>query len=123
MTIQDVSFETLHRQCSIQHQKKECNIPCIYYIIKISSYIISFYIPYIWNIQFMSKKKLSSGINCNLFLFTACPENPDLLVILLGVMGGIVAIGIILLILWKLLTAMVVSINSHIILTEWTEFT
>jgi hypothetical protein len=56
-------------------------------------------------------------------LFTACPENPDLLVILLGVMGGIVAIGIILLILWKLLTAMVVSINSHIILTEWTEFT
>jgi hypothetical protein len=65
----------------------------------------------------------SSGINCNLILFTACPENPDLLVILLGVMGGIVAIGIILLILWKLLTAMVVSINSHIILTEWTEFT
>ena len=61
----------------------------------------------------MSKKRLSSGINCNLFLFTACPENPDLLVILLGVMGGIVAIGIILLILWKLLTAMVVSINSH----------
>ncbi|CAB4012482.1 integrin beta-1, partial [Paramuricea clavata] len=36
-----------------------------------------------------------------------CPKDPDLLVIVLAVMSGIVAIGIILLILWKLLTTMV----------------
>jgi hypothetical protein len=37
-----------------------------------------------------------------------CPEGPDVLLIVLAVIGGIVGIGIILLILWKLLTAMVV---------------
>ncbi|XP_028399504.1 integrin beta-2-like isoform X1 [Dendronephthya gigantea] len=36
-----------------------------------------------------------------------CPEGPDVLLIVLAVIGGIVGIGIILLILWKLLTAMV----------------
>ena len=41
---------------------------------------------------------------------TDCPQEADLLVIILAVVGGIVAIGIILLILWKLLTAMVVRI-------------
>ncbi|XP_028399547.1 integrin beta-1-like [Dendronephthya gigantea] len=36
-----------------------------------------------------------------------CPEGPDVLLIVLAVIGGIVGIGIILLILWKLLIAMV----------------
>ncbi|XP_046846102.1 integrin beta-1-B-like [Xenia sp. Carnegie-2017] len=36
-----------------------------------------------------------------------CPEGPDVLTIVLAVIGGIVGIGIILLILWKLFTAMV----------------
>ena len=40
-----------------------------------------------------------------------CPEGPDVLLIVLAVIGGIVGIGIILLILWKLLTAMVVCKN------------
>ncbi|CAB4026568.1 Integrin beta-1, partial [Paramuricea clavata] len=35
-----------------------------------------------------------------------CPEGPDVLLIVLAVIGGIVGIGIILLILWKILTAM-----------------
>jgi hypothetical protein len=42
------------------------------------------------------------------FYFPDCPEGPDVLLIVLAVIGGIVGIGIILLILWKLLTAMVV---------------
>ena len=43
------------------------------------------------------------------FYFPDCPEGPNVLLIVLAVIGGIVGIGIILLILWKLLTAMVVS--------------
>ena len=37
-----------------------------------------------------------------------CPEGPDVLLIVLAVIGGIVGIGIILLILWKILTLMAV---------------
>jgi hypothetical protein len=48
-------------------------------------------------------------LSCNYTIsFTDCPQDPDLLVILIAVMSGIVGIGIILLLLWKLLTSMVV---------------
>lgn len=40
-----------------------------------------------------------------------CPEGPDVLTIVLAVIGGIVGIGLILLLLWKLLTAMVVRVT------------
>ncbi|XP_028397592.1 integrin beta-2-like isoform X2 [Dendronephthya gigantea] len=53
------------------------------------------------------KKRHESTITVYAVAKKDCPQDPDLLVIILGVVGGIVGIGIILLILWKLLTAMV----------------
>ena len=46
-----------------------------------------------------------------MFYCTECPHEIDLLPIIAGVVGGIVAVGLLLLIVWKILTSMMDGIE------------
>lgn len=60
---------------------------------------------YLFTYEYVDDKD-PNNLDYKLFVEKKCPEEPNILAIVLGVIGGIVGIGLILLLIWKLLIMM-----------------